>query len=157
MLTQFKHCGQHKGLANQQGVGLVEVLVTVLVLAVGLLGLAALQARSLKASGDAQAMQMAVQYASDYFERMRSNRTNMTAYTMSAEQPTCSTTVPLTGSLATNDRALWLNALACSFPQATATVTLAGTRATITVAWLDRLDSSSAEPVQQSMVISSEI
>lgn len=145
------------GFSQQQGVGLVEVLVTVLVLSVGLLGLAALQATSLKASGDAQSMQMAVQFASDYFERIRSNNDNAAAYTMNAEQPRCATVVALSGNVMTDDRALWLNALACNLPQATATVTLADSRATITISWLDRLDSRSANLVQQRMEISSEI
>lgn len=157
MLMQLKRCGQRQQHTCQQGVGLVEVLVTVLVLAVGLLGLAALQARSLKASGDAQAMQMAVQLANDYFERMRSNPANVADYAMDDMPTSCWPNVFLTGNFTTDDRNLWLSALGCAFPQAYATVTLTGTRATITLVWMDRLDSSSGELLQQSMVISSEI
>lgn len=144
--------------AAQRGIGLIETLVTALILSVGLLGLAALQGRSLKATGDAFAMQMAVQHSSDYLERIRTNRSNASLYQMTNAKPACNAVVPLTNNVVTNDTALWLNAIACSLPQATATVTLTNsTRVTIKISWLDRLDSQTGDVVQQHLEISSEI
>jgi len=56
-----------------QGFSLVEVLVAVLVLTVGLLGLAALQATGLKATGSAQQTTLASLAAYDAAERLRAD------------------------------------------------------------------------------------
>lgn len=142
---------------RQAGLGLIEVLVTVLILSIGLLGLAALQATSLKASGDAQSMQMAVQHASDYLERMRGNRGSISAYSMSEEKPVCASSVTLGGDLVSDDKALWLNAIACNLPQVTATVTVFDTSVTIRISWMDRIGSRRDEIVEKQMEMSSEI
>lgn len=57
-----------------QGSTLVEVLVALLLLAVGLLGGAALQLASLRARHESALLSMAVQLAASMAERMRANR-----------------------------------------------------------------------------------
>ncbi len=59
--------------AEQQGVGLVEVLVALLVFSVGMLGVASLQVVSTKSSFEAQQRQQAVYLASDMLARMASS------------------------------------------------------------------------------------
>lgn len=59
---------------SQAGFGLVEVLVAMLVLAIGLLGLAGLQMRSMQATDDASQMATANRLSEDIIERIRANR-----------------------------------------------------------------------------------
>ncbi len=60
--------------ARQSGFSLIEVLIALLVLAVGLLGLSALQAQGLRGGTSAHQRSQAVVLAYDMMERMRSNR-----------------------------------------------------------------------------------
>ena len=64
---------------QQQGFTLIEVLVSLLVLSIGLLGLAALQATSLKANHGAYNRGQAIFLAYDIMDRMRANRTEALA------------------------------------------------------------------------------
>ncbi len=59
---------------NKQGFTLVEVLVALVVLAIGLLGLATLQGRALGGGHSAYLRSQATLYAYDILERMRVNR-----------------------------------------------------------------------------------
>ena len=59
---------------TQQGFSLIEILITLVVLSVGLLGVAALHAESLRSSRSAYLRTKAVSLASDMADRMRSNR-----------------------------------------------------------------------------------
>jgi type IV pilus assembly protein PilV len=68
--------GNHRaerGLPQQSGVTLLEVMVTVVILSMGLLGLAALQMTGLKNNRDAYNIATAGQVAQDIAERMRSD------------------------------------------------------------------------------------
>ncbi|WP_252716491.1 type IV pilus modification protein PilV [Acinetobacter haemolyticus] len=58
---------------NQKGVGLVEVLVALFLLAVAVLGFAALQLRAVDASLEASKQVLALTIARDLAERMRAN------------------------------------------------------------------------------------
>lgn len=65
---------------SQLGVGLIEVMVSVLILAIGVLGLAALQAVALKNSGgSARRTQAAIQTYS-MMDIIRANRDNIGSY-----------------------------------------------------------------------------
>lgn len=57
----------------QQGVGMLEVLVALLLLAIGVLGFTALQLRAVDASSEASSRVTALTLARDLTERMRSN------------------------------------------------------------------------------------
>ncbi len=59
---------------NTRGITLIEVLVTVVVLAFGLLGLASLQANSLRNNHSAFLRSQATYLAYEIFDRMRANR-----------------------------------------------------------------------------------
>ena len=66
--------------AGQRGVGMIEVMVAVLVLAVGVLGVAAMQAVVLKNTGiSAERTQAAIQIYS-MMDIVRSDRGNLSAY-----------------------------------------------------------------------------
>lgn len=66
-------------LNHQRGVGMIEVLVTVLILSIGLLGLAALQMRTLRNNQSALERSMAVAETHAVADAMRADRTNAVA------------------------------------------------------------------------------
>ncbi|MFC3550106.1 type IV pilus modification protein PilV [Lysobacter cavernae] len=59
---------------HQRGVGLIEVLIAVLVMAIGLLGIAALQATALRNSQSSLERSQAVIQSYTIFDAMRANR-----------------------------------------------------------------------------------
>lgn len=60
--------------APQQGVSLIEVLVTVVVLSIGLLGIAGMQVKGMQFNHSAYLRSQATILASDVLDRMRANR-----------------------------------------------------------------------------------
>ena len=85
-------------IINQQGVSLLEVLISVLVLSVGLLGLGKLQLFALKGSNDAHFHTVASILAADLGDRMRINPDGvaLAAYAITSSESTaiCSATTP---------------------------------------------------------------
>lgn len=67
-------------MKSQQGVGLLEVLVALVLLGVAVLGFAALQLRAINASLEASNNVQAVSLARDLAERMRVNRGGLATY-----------------------------------------------------------------------------
>ena len=59
---------------SQKGFTLIEILVSIVVAAIGLLGVARLQMATLQNNNSSQYRSIAIQIASDLFERMRSNQ-----------------------------------------------------------------------------------
>lgn len=68
------------GRGSQQGVGMLEVMIAVLVLAIGILGIAALQAITLKNSGSSAARTQAAIQAYSMLDIVRSDRLNAGMY-----------------------------------------------------------------------------
>jgi type IV pilus assembly protein PilV len=62
-----------KRCANQHGVGLIEILISLVVVAVAILGLVGLQTLALKNNAEAQAITQVNLLANDIIERMRTN------------------------------------------------------------------------------------
>lgn len=65
---------------NQKGVGLMEVLVALFILALGVLGFSALQLRAMDAAQEATEYTVAMNNARDLAERMKVNRTALSDY-----------------------------------------------------------------------------
>lgn len=61
---------------RQSGIGLIEVLVAVLVLSIGILGIAALQARSLSMNNSSMARSVATMASYSILDAMRADLTN---------------------------------------------------------------------------------
>jgi type IV pilus assembly protein PilV len=74
-----------KIIANQKGVGLIEVLVALLVLAIGILGFIALQYRSVEATSEAINRVQGINIARDLAERIRANRDGLSTYKAQTE------------------------------------------------------------------------
>lgn len=71
LLFSTRHTGTR---GNQNGFTLIEILITVIVLSIGLLGLAGLQINGLRANMSSEARSKATLLANDITERMRTNR-----------------------------------------------------------------------------------
>ncbi|MBQ0797954.1 MAG: type IV pilus modification protein PilV [Porticoccaceae bacterium] len=97
----------------QQGVGLIEVLIAVLVLSVGILGVAALQITGKQALSDASQRSVATGLARDIAERMRSNPSELESYETTlgggtiTEPSTCRNSNCTTAQLAARDLFEW--------------------------------------------------
>ena len=65
---------------DQQGAGLLEVLVALLLLAVSILGFAAMQLRAVEATSEGSYRVQGINLARDLAERMRSNRPGTATY-----------------------------------------------------------------------------
>jgi len=70
---------EHGHIQRQQGFTLLEVLIALLILSIGLLGLAALQTTSLRSNQMASMRTTATQLAYDMSDRMRANPAGVTA------------------------------------------------------------------------------
>lgn len=85
---------RHRGPRRMLGVTLIEVLVTMVIVAVGLLGLAGMQVRGLSIQKDAHGRAIATQLAADITDRMRSNLGAVGNYAFTLAYPTGPYTVP---------------------------------------------------------------
>ena len=118
-----------------RGVGLIEVLVAVLVLAIGLLGAAALQATALRNSQSSMERSQGVIHVYSMLDAMRANATAARAgsYNMPL---TCA--VPSGGTLITDDQRAWMTTLQQTLGNtACGQVNCVGVLCTISVRWDD--------------------
>jgi type IV pilus assembly protein PilV len=127
---------------KQSGFTLLEVLVAMLVLSIGLLGLAGLMASSMRNNLSASHRTQATWMAYDIIDRMRANRTGALAgsYATAMGAPaTCSAAPSTTGTVPAQDIAAWKNQLACALPAGNGSIAVnTGTRAaTIVIQWND--------------------
>lgn len=144
-------------MIKNKGFTLIEVLITVVILALGLLGLAGLQISSLRNNLSAEHRGKAAQLAYDMTDRMRSNtdRNNLIQledYKNSAAEKTNCIAVPVIGCTATeqagHDLFEWKRDIANSLPLGDGDISVAAGVYSITVAWDDNrngiLDASDA-------------
>jgi type IV pilus assembly protein PilV len=80
---------QTRTLSREFGFSLVEALVALVVLSVGMIGIAALHGQSLSAARTAQYRSVAIVLASDMADRIRLNRTALAAYMGAAANNNC--------------------------------------------------------------------
>lgn len=121
--------------SEMRGFSLMEVLVALLVLAIGLLGLAALQARGVKFNHDAYLRSQATYLAYEIIDLMRANATNASAY-VAAGDPGGTCDPKASGQ--TNDLACWYDALQATLPAGDATVAANGNQFDVTIRWQAR-------------------
>ncbi len=119
------------------GFTLVEVLIALVVLSIGMLGIAALYLESLRSGRAALYRTQAVTLAADIGDRMRSNRSPLDAYNCGS--PCVSSAGK--NALAQSDLAGWLASIQASLPGGTATVAYTPATATtptayvVTISW----------------------
>ena len=119
---------------QQAGFTLIEVLIAVLLLSVGLLGLAGLQTASLRNNGSALLRSQATTIAYDILDQMRAGvspaNPNYSPYETSGLtcKPQVSTVL-----------ADWQQEL-CQLPGGEGTIAVTGNTVTVTVKWLEKWD-----------------
>lgn len=110
---------------KQQGFGMIEILVSVLVLAVGFLGIAALQTQSLRFNNEAYLRTQATVLANDIADRLRANRslaiTSNSYQFLFTDVPlasvaSCESNPCSAGSIAAYDFAQWRANIASTLP-----------------------------------------
>jgi type IV pilus assembly protein PilV len=126
--------------AKQKGFGLIEILVALLVLAIGLLGMASLQTTSLQQTTGSQARTQAILLAEDMVERIRANRSNLASYTLSdPDAVACNTGFAITnGGVAADDINEWRNALGCLLPEGNGEISVSNNVVTVDITWSPR-------------------
>lgn len=137
------------GAVRQSGFSLIESLVAAVVLSVGLLGLASLQATSLHFNTSALHRSAATDLAYDITDRMRANREAVLDGSYDgqaiAETPPSCAEVTLTGTRAERDLQAWTANLACQLPQGTGAIARDGAVVTVTVQWDDSRGQEAAQ------------
>jgi type IV pilus assembly protein PilV len=154
-MTPIKPISVVKRMTQNQGFSLVEVLVALLVLSIGLLGLAALQTTSLQYNTGSYFRTQATFFAYDIIDRMRANSTAVAdggsydiataaAATpfLTSTDPACDTSSCNTANMAAYDLGKWYKRMSQVLPGAStnlATIDInASEMVTITIRWTER-------------------
>lgn len=133
------------------GFSLIEVMVAVLIVTLGLLGIAGTLLTATRSASSSYLQQNAVQYAYDIVDRMRANAASVSAggpYTATmtapgtAPSPNCTTSTCTSAEMAAWDVWEWQSLLNTNLPNGKGSITLASgadstTTITVTVQWID--------------------
>ncbi|MEG0007730.1 MAG: type IV pilus modification protein PilV [Aeromonas sp.] len=134
----------------ETGFSLLEVMIAVLVLSVGILGMATLQLQALKSNQSALSSTEATQYANLMGDLMRANRSAALAgqYNIALGERASGATA------AVADLQYWKQTLG-SLPQGDGAVVVSQGRATISVQWQG--GRQAGEPAQRVLVVRTEL
>ena len=114
----MKHSAQNR--RRMRGVSIVEVLVALVIISVGMLGIAGLYLSSLQASRSANLRLQAVNLATDMADLIRANKKGMPNYKATATQKgtahDCTKTACSPKDLAENDIYNWKIAISAALP-----------------------------------------
>lgn len=132
-------------MKKQQGLTLIEVLVTMLILGVGLLGMASLQVQAVKNTDNSNLRSMAIYFANDMGDRIRANRQalnngNYNNLDNAALTANCLTLAGCnSASMANHDKQEWQNNIATALPGGAASLAGDGVTFNVTVSWNERV------------------
>ena len=143
----MKNMTASPGFRAQRGFSMIEVLITIFVIAMALLGTAALQAYSLKVSQGGQFRTQAVILATDLVERLAANAAAAAAgnyvatLPSSSSVPDCSASSCTSQQMAQYDLARFQTGMQAALPDATAAITRSGAGPwiyTVQITWKER-------------------
>ena len=126
-------------MKSVRGLTLIEILVAVLVVSVGLLGLAGLQAGALQQNHTAYTRTQVTNLAADITDRMRANRERAEAgdYDIAFDE-----SAPSGSTVAASDLRTWRDLIDDVLPRGTGAVTVDGDDdVTVRICWLDTRES----------------
>lgn len=126
-------------MKSVRGLTLIEILVAVLVVSVGLLGLAGLQAGALQQNHTAYTRTQVSNLAADITDRMRANRERAEAgdYDIDFDE-----SAPTGSTVAASDLRGWRDLIDDVLPRGTGAVTVNGNdEVTVRICWLDTRES----------------
>jgi type IV pilus assembly protein PilV len=144
-MTPVRHTLRPGRVASRQrGFTMIEAMVALVVLSVGMLGIAGLYVSTLRAGGGAIYRMQAVNLASDLGDRIRANRTANLAYAGAAANNNCygAGAVNCTPALmAANDLLVWQQQIAAILPGGAGVVAVNGAAVPysyqITISWTE--------------------
>lgn len=133
---------QHVTPRIQSGFSLIEVLVAIIILSIGLLGIAGLQLTSLRFVHNSNLMYQAALQAADMADRIRANPVGMNSGSYNnisgtGSDPGCIQTNCSPNQLAATDAFEWNTENTRALPVGNGTVVGAGGTFTITVSWTE--------------------
>lgn len=146
---KLKTMSQSGFISQQAGLGLIEVLIAVLVLAIGLLGFTGLQTQALRMNYDSLQRARASMLAEDLFDRMRANpnqalTTNLYIRAAADDKPTatkeCDEVTCTAAEMANWEMHGWLTKLETVSDDATASVTRDDRTFTITISLVEQTE-----------------
>ncbi|GAC1408903.1 MAG: type IV pilus modification protein PilV [Burkholderiaceae bacterium] len=129
------------------GFALIEVLIALLIMAIGMLGLAGMLVIGNKANSSSYLKQQAIQSAYDIVDRMRANKAQavLGAYNQMPSPtgaPDCNTALCSADEIASYDLSYWFYTDLAQLPGGTGSITSAtagsNTLVTVTVQWDDK-------------------
>jgi len=125
-----------RNLLSQRGMTLIEILVTLILISVGLLGVAALQLTSLRSNQEAYVRSQASSLAGDILDRMRANQHGLNDYATAVNG------LGVAGTVARDDLIAWQAAIDAVLPGDPAVkgggIAINGNIVTITIGWGER-------------------
>ena len=134
-------------MKTQTGFSLIEVLVSIVILSVALLGTAGLMGASMRNTNTAYMRSQATVLADDYLDRMRTNTTDALAGNYDVDfGPSCSAG----GGLAGWDCTEWTGNVTATLPDGDAEVRMNGRVVTVTINWGDDANGDANSFVTQS-------
>jgi len=124
---------------RQSGVSMIEVLVALVILSVGLLGLAMLQGKTMRVNTDAMLRSQATLLANEIIENMRTNTTGAKngLYAATSKPAACTSCSGYTKA-ANDDLIAWYKAQSDMLPSPTSSIVYTGGKYTITMQWNER-------------------
>jgi len=145
---QYRHCSRN----GQSGTTLIEVLITVVLVSIGLLGLAGLQLTTVQNSNSSSERFEATTLAQDVLERIRANR----QAALAGQYNLALGAAPAGANLVGDDLDEWRNALAV-LPNGDGSITVANGVVTIEVQWTDASDDNAADSRDMSVFLRTEL
>ncbi len=142
-------CGQIVADKTKQcGTSMVEILVTLFVIAIGLMGLFALQIQSLKLNQDGYMRTIATIQTYSMLDRIRANRTSVSSLDYHdgsgiPSDPGCTTCNP--AQIAQQDIREWNQVNALMLPSGAGSISQSGNNFTITIRWDERRTGATGE------------
>jgi type IV pilus assembly protein PilV len=141
---QHRHCSR----SSQSGTTLIEVLITVVLVSIGLLGLAGLQLTTVQNSNSSSERFEATTLAHDILERLRANRQPALAgqYNLALGE------APAGANLVGEDLDEWREALAV-LPNGDGSIDVTAGEVTIEVKWTDASDDNAGDTRDMSVFL----
>lgn len=134
---------ERPGYRQQAGISLIEVLVSVLILSVGILGVASLQMYSLKVNTEANLQSQASLQVKDLIERVRMNPEDRESFQVTSTS--CREGGAPTGEgFAHQQMVDWCEAVARVLPGGQGAVVVNNDSVDVEVTWLERRDRDEA-------------
>lgn len=123
---------------SPRGFTLLEVLIALLVLSFGLLGLAALQAYSVKANQSANFRSQATAFANMMLDNIRANRANLSSYYANSYEDVACGTTPTATPAAAFELGEWRQQINCQLPNGRGAVApISATEVAVCIRWSD--------------------